>query len=78
LTWALSQEGATETVNNREWRRSTGCESSNCVEWRELDQHVEVRNSTNPDGPVLRFSREEWAVFVDGLVAEAEPGGLSL
>lgn len=60
-----------DTINSG-WRRSSRCESGNCVEWRDADGQIEVRNSNNADGPILRFDRAEWAVFVEGLVAEAQ------
>jgi hypothetical protein len=61
-----------DSIGGAAWRRSIKCDTSACVEWREIGQHVEVRNSTGPDGPVLRFNREEWAVFIEGLVADAQ------
>ncbi len=38
-----------------------------CVEAAAHDGGVVVRGSKNPDGPVLSFSRVEWAAFVDGV-----------
>ncbi|WP_239396043.1 MULTISPECIES: DUF397 domain-containing protein [unclassified Frankia] len=38
-----------------------------CVEAGAHDGGVVVRDSTNPDGPVLSFSRAAWAAFVDGV-----------
>ncbi len=38
-----------------------------CVEAGAFDGGVVVRDSKNPDGPVLSFSRAEWAAFVDGV-----------
>jgi hypothetical protein len=31
------------------------------------DGLIGVRDSKEPDGPVLRFTRDEWLAFVDGL-----------
>jgi hypothetical protein len=44
------------------------------------DQHVMVRHSDNPNGPTLRFTKEEWAAFIAGveageLAGEAPAGG---
>jgi hypothetical protein len=39
------------------------------VEWAQLDNAVAVRDSKNPDGPVLRFTHGEWSAFLDGAKA---------
>ncbi|SBW17311.1 hypothetical protein FDG2_0159 [Candidatus Protofrankia californiensis] len=36
-----------------------------CVEVAKLDSGVILRDSVQPDGPVLSFSREEWRAFTD-------------
>ncbi|WP_322767844.1 DUF397 domain-containing protein [Frankia sp. Cr1] len=38
-----------------------------CVEAGAHDGGVVVRDSKSPNGPVLSFSRAEWAAFVDGV-----------
>ncbi|WP_322762945.1 DUF397 domain-containing protein [Frankia sp. Cr2] len=38
-----------------------------CVEVGVHDGGMVVRDSKNPDGPVLSFSHAEWAAFVDGV-----------
>jgi hypothetical protein len=50
------------------WRRSTrrDDESSACVEVAVLHNGYAVRNSTEPDGPVLFFDQAEWDAFVGG------------
>jgi hypothetical protein len=52
-----------------EWIRP--CDSGTCVEWREVDGHVEVRDSESP-GVVLTVSLASWAAFVTALVDSAE------
>jgi hypothetical protein len=37
-----------------------------CVELRRRAGGVEVRDSKDPDGPVLRFTPAEFAAFLDG------------
>ena len=37
-----------------------------CVELRRHAGMVEVRDSKDPDGPVLRFSSDELAAWIDG------------
>ncbi|NUT37166.1 MAG: DUF397 domain-containing protein [Hamadaea sp.] len=51
------------------WRRSQRCDSNSCVEVAFLDDHVLVRDSKDPQGPVLRFTAEEWTAFAAGLQA---------
>jgi len=50
------------------WRKTTRSgNEANCVEVADnLPGVVAVRDSKDPDGPVLRFGREEWAAFVSG------------
>ncbi len=48
------------------WRKSThsGEEGGNCVEAAAFSNAVAVRDSKNPFGPVLMFSRDEWKNFL--------------
>jgi len=51
------------------WRkssRSNGNGGSNCVEVAVVGRRVGVRDSKNPDGPVLQFTPTDWESFVDG------------
>jgi hypothetical protein len=62
-----------ETLEWR-WRKSSysGNGGSNCVEVASsLPGVVAVRDSKNPDGPILTFSRDEWASFITRLRATA-------
>lgn len=43
--------------------------SANCVEVAFGSRDVFVRDSKNPDGPVLTFTPDEWAAFLDGVIA---------
>lgn len=51
------------------WFKSTRSgPSKDCVEVAHLDGGmVGVRDSKNPDGPVLVFTPSEWDVFTDGV-----------
>jgi hypothetical protein len=56
------------------WRKSSysGTEANSCLEV--LDNHpsgIPVRDSKNPHGPALVFSREGWTSFVRALRAGA-------
>jgi hypothetical protein len=51
-----------------QWRKSSYSSSNaNCVEVRSETQVIDVRDSKNPDGPVLSFGSEDWAVFIAGV-----------
>lgn len=54
-------------MNEPTWRRSSACESSSCVEVAHVGRVVLLRNSQQPDGPVVTFDRGEWAAFVAGV-----------
>jgi hypothetical protein len=42
--------------------------NGNCVEVAGLpDGGIVVRNSRDPDGPVLRFTPDEWRAFLGGV-----------
>lgn len=49
------------------WVKSRRCETSGCVEVAFDPDAVLVRNSTEPSGPVLSFTRTEWVAFVGGV-----------
>jgi hypothetical protein len=53
------------------WRKSSfSVNSGNCVELSPLaGGGVAVRDSKDPDGPVLRFTAAEWAAFRAGEAA---------
>lgn len=54
------------------WRKSARSgNGGNCVEVAtnllETQGHVFVRDSKNPDGPALAFTRGEWEAFTGGV-----------
>ncbi len=51
------------------WRRSRRCDAGSCVEVAHIDGSFVVRDSKNPDGPTLHFTRPEWDAFVEGVRA---------
>ena len=61
-------------LTHAEWRKSSrsGSNGGACVEVaRNLPRIVAVRDSKNPDGPVLIISRDEWARFITRLRSPA-------
>jgi len=51
------------------WRKSSRCGSSTCVEVAKVADHFLVRDSKNPNAATLSFTREEWDAFVQGVTA---------
>lgn len=53
------------------WRKASASTSNgNCVEVAAIaGGGAAVRDSKDPDGPVLRFTAAEWAAFVAGVAA---------
>jgi hypothetical protein len=52
-----------------EWRTSTFSDGLQCVEVAAKGDHVAVRHSKDPDGPVLHFTRGEMLAFLQGAKA---------
>jgi hypothetical protein len=49
----------------RQWRKSSySGNEGNCVEVRDLDGSIGIRDSKNPEGPVLTVSPDRWTAFV--------------
>lgn len=58
-------------LSGARWHKSSrsGAEGD-CVEVADnLPDVVAVRDSKDPDGPVLTFTRAEWSAFIDGVRA---------
>ena len=50
-----------------DWRKSTHSGMGGCIEVAMLGDRVAVRDSKNPHGPILEFSRTEWTAFLKGV-----------
>ncbi|MCM4078289.1 DUF397 domain-containing protein [Paractinoplanes hotanensis] len=50
------------------WRKSSGSLNGDCVEVAPLPDGVAVRDSKNPDGPMLAFTHSEWRAFIAGAI----------
>jgi hypothetical protein len=57
-------ESATEALR---WRSSSFCTNSSCVEVCFTKDGVLVRDSKNPQGRVLAFTRAVWRDFIVGV-----------
>jgi hypothetical protein len=55
-------------MQEAQWVKSShSFANGNCVEIATLpDGMIGIRDSKNPDGPVLRFTPDEWNVFLAG------------
>jgi Domain of unknown function (DUF397) len=53
---------------NTDWIKATasGGGGGNCVQLRRAGDAIEVRDSKDPGGPVLRFTPSEFAAWLDG------------
>jgi len=60
-----------EGLRNVRWRKSTySGDTGECIEVADAFPGVTpVRDSKNPDGPVLTFPAGSWAAFVSGVKA---------
>jgi hypothetical protein len=58
----------------RQWRRSTRCASSDCVEIALGMHEVFVRDSKDRYGATLVFSTASWLDFIEGVKADAIGG----
>ena len=50
------------------WRKASRSGANGaCVEVRRIGDQIQVRDSKNPNGPVLSFTPTEWEAFLDGV-----------
>ena len=48
------------------WLKARNCENTSCIEITSLHGIVALRNSKNPDGPILQYTADEWIAFLKG------------
>jgi hypothetical protein len=64
---ASNYNGSCVEVSLPQWRKATASGAADCVEFAMLpDSMIGLRDSKDPDGPVLAFTRNEWLAFLDG------------
>ena len=55
-----------------DWQKSNRSNTNGaCVEARLNENMIEVRNSRDPNGPIVSFTQREWEAFIGG-VADGE------
>ena len=52
---------------NVDWHTSTFCATGNCLAAGVDGDTILVRDTKDPNGPVLTYSRAEWDAFLDGV-----------
>jgi hypothetical protein len=52
---------------NFNWRITSQCESGGCVGVARDQEFVVIGNSSSPEAPVSRFTRQEWRAFIAGV-----------
>ena len=54
---------------SRDWATSSYSTSNggNCVQARDTGRAVQVRDSKDPDGPVLTFAKASWTAFATAI-----------
>lgn len=61
-------------LSRARWRKSTKSQDNGgCVEVADLQQHMAVRDSKDPDGPALIFRGQQWNRFVSRVAAVKFP-----
>lgn len=56
-----------EPLVSANWKKASTCADSQCVEVSDaLNGEILVRDSKDPEGGVLAFTREEWTQFLAG------------
>jgi hypothetical protein len=51
------------------WRKASFCASGECVEVTQRNGMIVLRDSKQPNGSVISYTREEWLSFVLGIKA---------
>jgi hypothetical protein len=51
-------------LSSAAWRKSSQSNANGCVEVAVVDAEVAIRDSKDPDGPVLVFASHEWEAFL--------------
>ena len=65
----VETKGLRVDLSRAVWKKSvrSGGNSDDCVEVAFVDGAIAVRDSKNPTGPALLYTRDEWEAFVGGV-----------
>jgi hypothetical protein len=64
----IEAKGLTVDLSRAVWQRSSQIDGAeNCVEVAFVDDAIAVRDSRDPDGPALIYTRDEWEAFIGGV-----------
>jgi hypothetical protein len=64
-----------DKLDSRTWRKSSysGSNGGNCIEITTGPGTVAIRDSTDPHGPVLSVTGQDWKRFADQVRADPRP-----
>lgn len=60
---------STTDSNGDEWIKAEASASGDCVEVHIREDGADVRDSKNPNGPILSYTTREWEAFKTGIKA---------
>lgn len=63
-TWVRSSHCESAACVEVDWGKSSYCDSNSCVEVVDREDVVLMRDSKDPDGPVLQFTKHQWREFI--------------
>lgn len=64
----VEAKGLIVDLNSAQWRKSSLSGScDNCVEVAFVGEAIAVRDSKDPSGPALLYTRAEWDAFIGGV-----------
>jgi Domain of unknown function (DUF397) len=49
------------------WHTARGCNGGSCIQVAASEDTIFIGDSKSPTGPVLSYSRDEWAAFAAGI-----------
>lgn len=56
-----------ESLGELSWRVARKCDGGACVRVAAHGDKIVIGSSKHLDGPVIAYSRDEWAAFVQGI-----------
>jgi hypothetical protein len=68
LHWKKSSFSNPNNCVELAWRKSSYSDPNDCVELAWPGELIAIRDSKNPDGPMLRFAQPQLAALISNLV----------